>query len=519
MESTSIHGAHKRLAGTQASEATRAVADLAAGPAPVGDARSRPGRARARVFSSIRIRFLAVYVGLLTLATGASVVIAQRVLVYHFDQRIRRDLVHESQELRRFAAGVDPATGKPFGDHVRRIFRVFLEQSVPSRDEALLTFVDGKPFLRNRVANPRYRLDRDPALVARWAKLGTTLRGRADTPGGAIEYLAVPLTGNGTTRGVFVVARFRDAELGELESALLAVVAVGGVAIVAGSLLAWRLAGKVLRPAREVTAAARSISHSDLSLRIPVESRDEVGELAATFNEMLGRLESAFRSQRQFVDDAGHELRTPLTIIRGHLELLGDDPHERRETVALVMDEIDRMSRIVGDLILLAKYERPDFLDLATVDVGGLTDDIYAKAGGLAPQEWTLEQRGRGVIVADRQRLTEALLQLAHNAVRYGGDTGTIGLGSAVADDEARFWVRDHGPGIAPDEQKTIFERFSRSRGGRRADGAGLGLAIVKAIAEAHGGRVELESAVGAGSVFSVVIPVDQPADREAQTP
>jgi two-component system, OmpR family, sensor kinase len=124
-----------------------------------------------------------------------------------------------------------------------------------------------------------------------------------------------------------------------------------------GSLLAWRLAGRVADPVTALTRTARAISETDLSRRIPVRGRDEVAQLAATFNEMLERLERAFGSQRRFLDDAGHELRTPLTIVRGHLELLEDDPVERRETVALVMDELDRMGRIVNDLLLLAKRE------------------------------------------------------------------------------------------------------------------------------------------------------------------
>jgi signal transduction histidine kinase len=234
---------------------------------------------------------------------------------------------------------------------------------------------------------------------------------------------------------------------------------------------------------------------------------------------MLDRLERAFASQRRFVDDAGHELKTPLTIVRGHLELLEDDPEERRETLALVTDELDRMGRIVQDLLLLAKHEQPDFLDLATVEVGGLTDELQAKVTALAAREWVLEGRGRGVIVADRQRLTQAMLQLAQNAARYSDGAEPIGLGSAVADGEARFWIRDRGPGIPLAEQQNIFERFSRGSDQRRSEGAGLGLAIVRAIAEAHRGRVELESGPGAGSAFTIVIPLDQPDRREAGRP
>ena len=129
----------------------------------------------------------------------------------------------------------------------------------------------------------------------------------------------------------------------------------------------------------------------------------------------------------------------------------------------------------------------------------------------LAGRDWVLEGSGRGVIVADRQRLTQAVLQLADNAVRHGPPDRPITLGSSVAPDgEARFWVRDLGPGIPEAEREHIFERFRRGSGLARADGSGLGLAIVRAIAEAHGGRVEV-SGDGGGTVFTLVVPVDQP--------
>jgi signal transduction histidine kinase len=312
-----------------------------------------------------------------------------------------------------------------------------------------------------------------------------------------------------------VAAVFRDGAKVEADEAVRAAGAVGIVVLLLGSLLAWRLAGNMIGPVTALTRTARSISGTDLSRRIPVRSRDEVAELAATFNEMLDRLERAFYSQRRFVDDASHELRTPLTIVRGHLELLEGDPDERRETLALVMDELDRMSRIVQDLLLLAKHERPDFLDLAAVEVGALTDEVHAKLKGLPARHWVIEGRGQAVIVADRHRLTQAMLQLAQNAARYSGGTEPIGLGSAVADGEARFWIRDRGPGIPLEEQERVFERFSRGQE-RFSEGSGLGLAIVRAIAEAHHGRVELESQTGKGTLFTIVIPVDQPGLQES---
>ena len=242
-----------------------------------------------------------------------------------------------------------------------------------------------------------------------------------------------------------------------------------------------------------------------------MRGHDELAGLAVTLNAMLDRLERTLSSQRRFLDDAGHELRTPITIIRGHLELLEDDPEEREATRVLLLDELDRMARMVNELILLAKAERPDFLQTAPVDVGPLTGELLTKASALAPRAWAIDSEAGGTIVADRQRLTEALMQLAQNAAEHTREGDEIALGSVVADGEARFWVRDTGTGIAPADQTQIFERFER-RGPRSQDGGfGLGLSIVRAIAEAHGGRVELRSGLGEGATFTIVVPVDGP--------
>lgn len=462
---------------------------------------------------SLRARIAAWFIGFLALSMAASTFVIYEALVIRLDQRIDAELEQEAAELSSLTKGVDPETGEPFGDNAKRIFRNYLQRNVPSRNEALITFVGGKPFLRDRQVVP-YRLDTDPTIVARWANLRKGDRGSVDTPAGRVEYLAVPLQGSGQeVRGVFVAAIFRDREKREVNAAVTAVGAFGLAVLLLGSLIAWRLADRVIKPVTELTVTARSISETDLSARIPARGRDEVAQLATTFNLMLDRLERAFRSQRRFLDDAGHELKTPLTIVRGHLELLDDDPEERRETLELVLDELDRMTRIVGDVLLLARHEQPDFLELDTVDVGTLTDELHAKATGLANRDWVLERRGRGVIVADRQRLTQAVMQLALNAAHYSPAGQPITLGSSVSNGEARFWVRDRGPGIPLEDQRMIFERFQRGSDTRRWEGAGLGLAIVKVIAEAHHGRVELISRPGAGSTFTLVVAVDQPSD------
>jgi two-component system OmpR family sensor kinase len=280
------------------------------------------------------------------------------------------------------------------------------------------------------------------------------------------------------------------------------------------SALAWVIAGRVLAPLRTLQTTAHAITETDQTQRIEVHGDDEIAELGRTFNAMLDRLEAAFASQRAFVSDAGHELRTPITIVRGHLELLGDDPLEREETVALVTDELDRMARFVDDLLLLAKAEQADFLHLAPLDLDVLTDELYNEAKALADRDWRLVGSGTGTVTADRQRLTQAVMQLAQNAAEHTRDGDRIALGSAIRNRVAMLWVADSGPGIPAAERDEIFERFHRGGDGRRrSEGAGLGLSIVRAIAEAHGGRVELDTREGAGATFTLIVPTEPPPE------
>ena len=276
-----------------------------------------------------------------------------------------------------------------------------------------------------------------------------------------------------------------------MEAVQLATLVLITVLLIA-SALAWVVAGRLLAPLRALDDTARSISETDLTRRIPVSGADEIAELSRTFNAMVDRLEGAFASQRAFVSDASHELRTPITIVRGHLELLGDDPQERRETVALVTDELDRMSRFVDDLLLLAKAERSDFLRVDEVELGALTDELLDKAAARrsAPGRSRRGREARCTPTASASprrswgwRRTPS--STPRTATRSGSDRGVDGgearCGSATA---ARASPRE--------DQDRIFDRFARAAASRRrSEGAGLGLAIVRAIAEAHGGRAD----------------------------
>jgi signal transduction histidine kinase len=424
--------------------------------------------------------------------------------------RLDDSLRQEVEEFRQLAAGIDPEDGQPFGDDLEGIFELYRERNVPATGEVVLMFLDGRLF--DTVSPTRGGQPNVRAEHARWARLTQAARGDVQTPTETARFLAVPVGSGETARGVFVVAASLSAERDDVNDAIwLAALVLFSVLLIA-SALAWVLAGRVLAPLRALDDAARSISETDLTRRIPVSGDDEIAELARTFNAMVDRLERAFASQRAFVSDASHELRTPITIVRGHLELLGDDPDERRETIALVMDELDRMSRFVNDLLLLAKAERSDFLRIEEVELGALTDELLDKAAALGARRWTLEARAEAQLQADRQRLTQALMGLAQNAVQHTSDGDAVWIGTGVDGDEASLWVRDSGPGIEYEDQARVFERFARaSASRRRSEGAGLGLAIVRAIAEAHGGRAELASQPGKGSQFTVVVPLEGP--------
>jgi two-component system, OmpR family, sensor kinase len=466
--------------------------------------------------AGFRTRVLGSFVALVAGASFAGLFFQRAVLLERLDREVDRELEQERSELQSLAAGSNPSTGEPFGADVRAIFDTFLRRNLPLEGEVYLTFVDGAP---HKSTPAPVRLDEDPTLVARWASVTTGEWGRLATDEGPVRYLAVPLRFDGRTHGVFVVANFVQSERDEIESSVRVAGVVAAGILVLATAVAWFVAGRLLRPVRQLTEAAEGISDTDLERRIPVEGNDEIARLAQRFNEMLDRLAGAFAAQRAFVDDAGHELRTPITIVRGHLELMGDDPDERRETVALVTDELDRMTRIVEDLLVLAKAEQPDFVRPEPVEVADLTSELLVKARTLGEREWRLDACATGEIDADRQRVTQAMLNLARNAVEHSPPDAQVAVGSAWRGDVLRLWVRDSGPGVDPGEQERIFDRFARGRSGRRrSEGAGLGLAIVRTVAEAHGGRVELDSRPGHGATFTIMLPAHH-LDRPSLSP
>jgi two-component system, OmpR family, sensor kinase len=455
----------------------------------------------------LRLRLLGWALVLLAVASLSSVLVIRQVLLNQVENRATVDLRQEASEFRRLAAGNNPDTGKPFGTDIAAVAKTYLERNEPQTGEAVLLFVNG--VFHGATPDAPADLSQNTELVSHWTSLTESTYGHVEeTPAGAARWLAVPVTIDNAVHGHVVITAFGAERRAEVERAvrLMAIACLLVIMVVAaGGYLAM---GRALRPLRTVTTTARDIQETDLSRRIAVSGSDEVAALGHTFNGMLARLERAFDTQRSFVSDAGHELRTPITIVRGHLELMGDDPQDRRETVALVTDELDRMNRMVNDLLVLARAEQPDFIDPAVVDAATVIRETFAKASALGDRDWQLGVVEPVTVLADRQRLTQALTQLAQNAVQFTGDGDRIELSVRRSGGHALLAVADTGIGIEPADRRRIFERFARTDAGRsRAEGAGLGLAIVAAIAQAHRGSVAVDSVPGVGSTFTLVLP------------
>jgi two-component system, OmpR family, sensor kinase len=453
---------------------------------------------------SVRARILAWVIALTALAMAGAAGTAYVLEAQRIDTRIDRSLKQEIDEFAEFQrTGVDPRDGGQFTS-IERLFQVALLRNVPDEHQTLVAFLPDRTLPRS---GP---LHDDPEFRTMATASDRPGYGTYYGPEGEIRFATVPVLKQGE-RGTFAVAYFAEREHAQFRETLRTYAAVAVVALALVAVVGWLTAGRLLRPIREVRYTAEQISQTDLERRIEVTGRDDVTELARTFNAMLDRLEDAFATQREFLDGAGHELRTPITILRGHLELLdASDPDDTAETRALLLDELDRMSRLVEDLIVLAKAERPDFLRPGPVDVGRLTDEVFDKARVLGDRRWLVDRRADVTITADGQRLTQALVQLAENAVKFSQPGDTVAIGSSAARGVVRLWVRDTGPGVPAADAVRIFERFQRGPGADRVTGSGLGLAIVRAIAEAHGGRAWLvPRAAGApyGSTFVLEVP------------
>jgi two-component system OmpR family sensor kinase len=335
--------------------------------------------------------------------------------------------------------------------------------------------------------------------------------------------LLVPLSLNGGTPGVLQITTSLAAADSLLARLRLILLLGAGGAIVIGAALGVSVTRTALRPLARITATSELIAAGDLGERTNLPAgRDELGRLATAFDRMVDRLEGTLRAQQQFVADASHELRTPLTALGGLIEmlLLGADRGDTKTMQRALRSahaEIERLARLVGDLLTLSRLDAHPPLERRPFDLAALVADVGEQTRYIAGER-TVSWQGDGPlpVEGDPDRLKQVLINLTGNAVAFTGETGRVTLRTMRRGEQAIIEVEDDGAGIDASDLPRLFERFYRGDKSRvrRADGGGngLGLSIARAIVEAHGGTIDARSTIGAGTTFTIAIPVQQPS-------
>ena len=359
---------------------------------------------------------------------------------------------------------------------------------------------------------PNLQTALDPAGL----RAGTLVINHAMTNGLHLRVLSLPLSTERGPAGVLQVGL--DLKLVDVTQTTLATVLIllAAISMLLSAVAAWFMTGRALSPLSTMTQVATQITRADdLQRRIPLSDThdDEVGQLVQAFNDTMERLEQLFTMQRRFLADVSHELRTPLTVIKGNVGLIrkmGAD----EESMAGIEHEVDRLTRMVGDLLLLAQAESGQFpFDMASIELGEVLIEVYQQMKMLAGERMTvkLAEIDQIIVNGDRDRLKQVMLNLVGNAVQYTPPGGTVSLSLSRVESQACLKVSDTGRGIPQEDLPHIFERFyrgekSRHRGGSQI-GFGLGLSIAFWIVRSHGGNIEVASEEGKGTTFTVWLP------------
>jgi two-component system OmpR family sensor kinase len=468
---------------------------------------------------------LAGWVGLvMLLCTAISFVAVYRGTGTQVRQQIDKELAGDAGDLAHDLARAHPATAKRAAHAADESVR---DQSFAASSTVLFVLIPGAATSTNRpelLTQATPDNDETPTEQAQENKLSHNL---LRTPDG---YATLTLPDVGDLRvlkrsvrlgaGLVVtvgvgepLSSVKHAQAGVARAFILA-----GVLALALALLASYLIGtRVSRPLRRVAAVAARVDAGDLHPRIHDAGGQgyEVRVLADAFNHMLDRLTEAFAGQQAFIADASHELRTPLTVIRGQLEVLAaqSDPsaEEVRRVEQLVQAEIARMTRLVDDLLLLAKSEETHFLRVEPIELTSFVKELWDGVSLIAARRFELGQVPHGTLRADPDRLAQALRNLIENAIAHTvEDRGLVRLAMAVLPGaRVRFRIEDDGPGVLAAQRERVFDRLHRTDEARDRTngGAGLGLAIVRAIAEAHGGAVALTESPEGGARLELTLP------------
>jgi two-component system, OmpR family, sensor kinase len=331
-----------------------------------------------------------------------------------------------------------------------------------------------------------------------------------------IRVLTIPLYDNDQLIGYLQVGRLVDS-IESFNRFLVIALFVGFAGASASLFLAVLLTPSSFKPLEDMAAVTRQITNADdLSRRVPnTERTDEIGVLARSFNQLLERLERLFQTQQRLLADVSHELRTPLTAIRGNVDLMRRMGDADPESLEIIQEEIERMTRLVGDLLLLARADAGGLpLETKKVELDNLLFEVYRQVRLLEKSVAVkVTEVDQVCIMGDVDRLKQLLLNLISNAIKYTPDGGTVNVSLSKNNGWAYLSVADTGLGIPAEDLPYIFDRFyrvdkARARGQSGQGGAGLGLAIAKWIAQAHGGDIDVVSKVGEGTTFTITLPI-----------
>jgi heavy metal sensor kinase len=337
-----------------------------------------------------------------------------------------------------------------------------------------------------------------------------------------LRVLTVPLFPKNSTRRIATIQIATSLDVVEsTQRSLLYFLALGVIlSMTVAGLAGWISTRQALAPLGDVTQTALQITRADdLSRRIPYNGPpdDEVGQLIRAFNQTLERLENLFNTQRRFLADVGHELRTPLTVIKGNVDLMRRMGSVEKEDLDSIESEVDRLTRLVGDLLLLAQAESGKLpLDRRLVELDTVLLEAMQGLRVLARERLTLKlgEIDQVLVCGDNDRLKQVLVNLIGNAITYTPPGGEVVVGLGKAEQRARLTVTDNGPGIPPEDLPYIFERFYRAEKSRtrqkQGKGFGLGLSIAYWIVRNHGGSIEVDSHPGQGTTFCIWLPLAQ---------
>jgi heavy metal sensor kinase len=457
------------------------------------------------MFRSLRWRltgwYMLILAGVLLLFSVGIYAAVYKLLLGNFDDVLRQQarLVAQMVDLTNSDVTLDAAItlpGRHDNEHFTRLYR----------SDGTLSFADNRdrtlPLLVNEV---------NGALAGE--NEFTQFRGAK----GDMRVGTFPISRAGQVVGVLQLGVSLEDVSDTMRILLKVLLVLGPLVLLLASGSGLFLADRALGPIDRITRTAQRISAENLSGRIQLQGpADEVGRLARTFDAMLARLEAAFVRQRQFTADASHELRTPLTAIIGQIDVALEQSRSDasyRATLVSVREQAQRLTRLAGDLLLLARADSPSAQPaIEQFDMAAVLPAIVAQVAPLAAardQAVVLNPLPPLLLCGNEDQLIRLVLNLLDNALRYTPSGGRIAVSGACAGREITISVNDSGPGIAPEHLPRLFDRFFRiDRVRNRAQGgSGLGLAIAQSIAQAHGGRIDVESLIGQGSTFTVVLP------------